>query len=68
MDDKKIKITIDPLGKPVVEAVGFHGVGCAEATSNIEKALAGSNVPTTRVIKPEWHEMETEAEEQTLKW
>lgn len=65
---KTIKITVSPLGKPSVEAVGFNGVGCTEATANIEKALAGSNEPTTRVMKPEYYETEEVEQTQGMKW
>lgn len=68
MDQKKIRVTIDPLGKPKVEAIGFNGMGCAEATKGIEDALAGSSEATTRVMKPEWHATETEENHQTMSW
>ena len=32
MSDKRIKVKIDPMGNPTVEAVGFNGVGCTDAT------------------------------------
>ena len=53
MLDKKIKITISPLGLPTVEAIGFNGVGCAAATAGIEKVLSGGG-ENTREYKPEW--------------
>jgi hypothetical protein len=39
---KIIKITIDPTGKPTIEAEGFHGIGCAAATKPIEDALSAA--------------------------
>lgn len=55
MSERKIVITIDPLGNPRIEAQNFHGQGCAAATESIEKALAGDG-GADRVFKPEWNE------------
>ena len=42
---KKIKITIDPLGKPKVEVEGFVGGECLEATKKItDKFDDGANM------------------------
>lgn len=50
---KKVVVTIDQMGNPVIEAIGFNGQGCASATKSIEQALAGSGgVETT--YKDEW--------------
>lgn len=51
---KTVEITIDPLGNPKIEAIGFNGQGCTDATEAIEKALAGGNGKVTREYKPEW--------------
>lgn len=59
---KEIKITIDPLGNPVIDAVGFNGQGCAEATQAIEEALAGST-EVDKVYKPEWQNVADEEED-----
>lgn len=53
MSDRKIKVTISPLGVPTVEAIGFNGVGCEAATKGIEQALAGGG-GVERTFKPEW--------------
>ena len=55
---KKIKITIDPIGKAVIEADGFQGQGCTEATKLIEDALAGGDGKVEKTYKPEWSESE----------
>lgn len=65
--DRKIKVTIDPMGNPTVEAIGFNGVGCTDATKAIEQALSGTG-SNTRVLKPEFHNIETEGEHQNLTW
>ncbi len=57
---KQIKVTISPLGVPSVDAIGFKGANCADATKAIEKALAGGAGDMTQVMKPEWHETESE--------
>lgn len=53
MQQKKVTVTIDPLGNPVVEAHGFKGQGCEAATKAIEDALAGEG-GAERTYKPEW--------------
>lgn len=65
--DKKIIVTIPQFGSPKVEAVGFNGEGCTEATAAIEKALnsAGSE---TREYKPEWSNSADEGEQEQLSW
>jgi hypothetical protein len=40
---KQIEITIKPDGTATVEAMNFKGVGCKDATKQIELALAGPN-------------------------
>jgi NifU-like protein involved in Fe-S cluster formation len=56
MDGKKIEVVIDPMGNAKVEAFGFQGQGCTDATKAIETALAGGAGQVTREMKPEWHE------------
>jgi hypothetical protein len=65
MEDKKIKVKISKLGKPVIEAIGFAGCGCTEATKPIEDAFGGDKV---RIDKPEMHQIgEVEgAQEETM--
>lgn len=68
MGGKKIAVRIDKLGRPTVEAIGFNGVGCTEATKSIEEALAGNVGIETREFKPEYDAMETEGETAKLHW
>ena len=65
MNSKQIKITITPMGDPTVEAIGFAGVGCADATAAIEGALSGGKV-ADRSYKPEFSA--TEEVQQTQGW
>ena len=37
---KFINVTIDPQGRPKIEAEGFQGVGCKAATKPLEDALS----------------------------
>lgn len=68
MSEQKIKVTISPLGLPTVEAVGFNGVGCEDATKALEQALA-SGGGMERVFKPEWSASEEEGQhEQQRMW
>jgi hypothetical protein len=62
-EGKRIKVTIDPLGKPTVEAIGFNGIGCAAATKGIEEALAANGGGITKEFKPEWNLDATEGEQ-----
>ncbi len=57
---KQIKITIDTMGATSVDALGFSGQKCADATKAIEVALASGAGDMTQVMKPEWHETESE--------
>ena len=54
---KEIIVTISPEGKPTVEAEGFTGTACEEATRNILDALGGSQDVE---LKEEYHQAETE--------
>ena len=58
--DRKIRIKIDAIGNPEIDAIGFHGQGCKDATKLLEQALSAGadNVETT--TKPEWNELEDE--------
>lgn len=54
---KKLKISIDPVGRPTVEAVGFIGGQCKTAAQPILDALRDtSKAEDVSVIeKPELH-------------
>ena len=61
--DQHVVVTIRPSGKVNVEAMNFQGVGCTEATEQIEIAL-GSKVD--RSYKPEYHESPAQTMAETL--
>ena len=56
--ERKIKITIDPLGNASFDAIGFQGQGCKDATKVMEQALANGDGDMTMETKPSWHETE----------
>jgi len=60
MSDKRITVKIDPLGNPTIEAHGFNGQGCEQATHNIEHVFRGGG-ENTREIKDSWHAAEDES-------
>lgn len=50
---KTITITIDACGRPTIDAQGFQGTSCKDATKAIEKALSANNESVDRQEKPE---------------
>lgn len=67
LNAKKIKVTIDALGNPKVEAEGFLGQGCTQATAPIENALSGGG-GVTRVLKPEAIATDLSQEQHVRQW
>jgi hypothetical protein len=51
--EKNIVINISPAGTTKIEANGFQGCGCTEATEQIELVLGGGQKKTTP--KPEMY-------------
>jgi hypothetical protein len=51
--EKTITIDITPAGSTKIEANGFEGCGCTEATEHIELVLGGGQKKTTP--KPEMY-------------
>jgi hypothetical protein len=66
-EQRQIKIKIDPLGNPVIEAVGFNGMGCEAATAGLEQALSGGG-GLNRTLKPEAYNAADTAQEQHQSW
>lgn len=48
---KELAVTISPAGNVTIEALGFQGVGCAEASAELELVLGGGTAKKT--AKPE---------------
>ncbi len=59
---EEITVTIDSQGKVTIEAEGFAGSSCTDATAQLEEALG---VNPERSFKPEYEE---EAEEAGGTW
>ena len=57
---KKLIVTATPSGKTTIEAEGFHGVGCTQASAFLERALG---TVTSRTDKPEMHQIAPELEQ-----
>jgi len=55
MSDQKIKVSIDVIGKPTIEAFGFTGGSCKTATQPIIDALSHRGETLSEVEKPELH-------------
>lgn len=49
---RTIEVTIDPTGAVTIEATGFRGGACEQATKEIEEALG---LQKARKKKPEYH-------------
>lgn len=64
---KKINVTIDRMGNTKIEAEGYQGNSCAEATKAIEQVLSG-NGAMERTFKEEWSQEQSQHEEQRMGW
>lgn len=51
---KEVEIIIDRCGNTVVNAEGFNGVGCADATAGLVAVLAGGGTVKTD-LKPDYY-------------
>jgi Protein of unknown function (DUF2997) len=58
-----IEVVVSPMGDIVIEAVGFKGADCEQATRFLEEALG---VLTAKTRKPEFHQASTRATQQHL--
>ena len=53
-DKQQIEVTITPQGAVTVEAIGFSGCGCTDATQQLEVVLGGTKAKPKRDYKPEF--------------
>jgi hypothetical protein len=60
MSKRTITINISPAGNSSIEANGFTGKACEDATAEIELALGGQAAPKKR--KPEYYAPATTAQ------
>jgi hypothetical protein len=61
---KKIEITFMQDGSCTIEAKGFNGSGCLDATAPFEEALG---IVTDRKKKPEYHVVTTAKKQNVIK-
>jgi hypothetical protein len=47
---KRVRVTIDKDGNVKIDAIGFQGAECEQATAELEASLGA---PTNRKLKPE---------------
>lgn len=64
--NKTITVRIAGNGKPQIEASGFIGGACKEATKPILDALGASASTSDTIDKPELHQFGDESEDQFL--
>lgn len=64
---KRIQVTIDPIGKATVEAIGFNGQGCVAATAGLEAVLGGGEI-VARVDKPEIYNEAEQGEQNFMRY
>lgn len=63
---KQVRVKINKYGDTKIDAEGFQGASCIEATQTIEQALAGT--PSKRDLKPEYDEQESGQETEALRF
>lgn len=64
MSKQSINVILNPDGTVQVEAIGYKGNSCEQATKFIEEAL-GLNV-SKRTKKPEWYQSEATKNSQRI--
>lgn len=62
--EQKIVVDISPDGEVRIEAQGFVGCGCTEATRLLEQALGGR---VERTLKPEYYLADTQVQQEELR-
>jgi len=60
---KSIEIIISPAGETKIEAKGFAGSSCQEATRSLERALG---IRQSQQHKPEFHQSQAQANQQQV--
>jgi hypothetical protein len=63
MNNKTIVIIVSPMGDISIDAVGFKGPDCEQATKFLEEALG---VVGKKVIKPEYHQHGSRTNQQKI--
>ena len=60
---RTIEVIVSPTGEIKIDAVGFKGADCEQATKFLEEALG---MPTQRQRKPEYHQTRTAKHQQRI--
>jgi hypothetical protein len=60
---KTIEVTIAPTGEIMIDAVGFKGADCEQATKFLEEALGTAAVKSK---KPEYHQRRSTSNQQKV--
>jgi hypothetical protein len=63
MNNRTIEIIVSPIGKISIDAVGFKGPDCEQATRFLEEALG---VVGQKIKKPEYHQRSTTRNQQRI--
>jgi hypothetical protein len=63
MNSTTIEIIVGPSGEIQIDAVGFKGPDCEQATRFLEEALG---VVAQKVKKPEYHQRSTRTHQQRI--
>ena len=61
---RSIEVIVSPTGEIKIDAVGFKGADCEQATRFLEEALG---MPTHRQRKPEYHQRNAHHLQQKLR-
>lgn len=60
---RSIEVTVQPSGEITIDAVGFEGADCEQATRYLEETLG---VIGTKQKKPEYHQSRSTNQQQRL--
>ncbi len=64
MNNRTIEIIVSPIGEISIDAVGFKGPDCEQATRFLEEALG---VVQQKMKKPEYHQQSMTKSQQTVR-
>ncbi len=63
MNSRTIEIIVSPIGEITIDAVGFKGPDCEQATRFLEQALGAVG---QKIKKPEYHLRSTRTNQQRI--
>ena len=68
MSQRKVNVTIDPMGNVTIDAEGFKGQGCVDKTMPIEQVFQQTGRQSRRTYKDSYTESEGVAQNQEVSW